>query len=327
MASFEFRVPVICIGNITVGGTGKTPHTEYLIRLLKDEFRVAVLSRGYKRKTRGFVAVTAGSTVIETGDEPIQMYRKYSGITVAVDRDRVHGVKTILKTFPGTDVIILDDGFQHRKIKPGLSILLCDFNRPMNTDHLLPYGNLRESRVNARRADIVIVTKIPENLSDEQRRMIEKEAGMEACQHLFFTRIIYESPRPVFDIDQVETFPTDNDDKASTGVVLVTGIADPEPFRRFVGQSFSEIAHLKFADHHKFTDKNITEIVSSFNNLKNFRKLLITTEKDAVRLSEAKGLPEEIMRSSYYFPVKVDFPDDGGKKFDKIVKEYVGKDK
>lgn len=326
-ASYEFRVPVICIGNITVGGTGKTPHTEYLIRLLKDEFKVAVLSRGYKRKTAGFIAVSPVSTTSDTGDEPLQIFRKYPDITVAVDRDRVHGVKTILKTFPGTEVIILDDGFQHRKIKPGLYILLCDFNRPMYKDHMLPYGNLRENVQNIRRADIVIFTKTPADQPNEQRKTIEKETGTKPHQYVFYTKIIYEPPAPVFDIKPVQSFPSGKDEKASAGIVAVTGIADPEPFIKYLRQSFGEIVHLMFPDHHKFRPDDIQNIITSFNNLKNPLKYIITTEKDAVRLAEIKGFPEEIKRTAFYIPVSIDFLDYGKKMFDKLIKDYVGKDK
>ena len=326
-ASFEFRVPVICLGNITVGGTGKTPHTEYLIRLLKDEFKVAVLSRGYKRKTSSFITASASSTTRDTGDEPLQIFRKYPDITVAVDRDRVHGIKTILTNFPGTDVVILDDGFQHRKIKPGLNILLCDFNRPMNKDHMLPYGNLREGVENIRRADIIIVTKTPAGIPEDQRKIIEKETGTDPHQYLFFTKIIYEPPVPVFDVKPDHSFPSGKDEKASAGIVVITGIADPEPFMKFLRQSFDEIIHLKYPDHHKFKPDDIDNIIASFNNLKNPLKYIVTTEKDAIRLAETKSLPEEIRRSAFYIPISIDFLDYGKKMFDKLVKDYVGKDK
>lgn len=326
-ASYEFRVPVICLGNITVGGTGKTPHTEYLIRLLKDEFKVAVLSRGYKRKTSGFITASAGSAVYDIGDEPLQIFRKFPDITVAVDRDRVHGVKTILRNFPGTDVVILDDGFQHRKIKPGLNILLCDCNHPMHKDHILPFGNLRESVKNVRRADIIIVTKTPAGIPEEQRKIIEKETGAEPHQHLFFTKIKYEPPVPVYDLKPVQEFPSGKNEKASSGIVVITAIADPEPFLKFLRESFGEIIHLTFPDHHKFMPKDIQNIITAFNNLKNPQKYIITTEKDAVRLAETKGLPEEIRRSAFYIPVSIDFLDDGKKMFDKLIKDYVGKNK
>ena len=202
LTSFEFNLPVICVGNITVGGTGKTPHTEYLIRLLRENFRVATLSRGYKRKTRGFQIATSSSLVSDIGDEPLQMYRKFPDITVAVDRNRVHGVNTILKERPETEVIILDDGFQHRKIKPGFSILLSDFDRLMVRDNLLPYGNLRESLDNIRRADIILITKSPENISPIQRRIIVKEINKAPYQNLFFTSLKYNDPVPLFENKQ-----------------------------------------------------------------------------------------------------------------------------
>ena len=197
--SIEFRFPVICVGNITVGGTGKTPHTEYLVELLRKNFKVATLSRGYKRETRDFRIATSSAMVREIGDEPVQIFRNFPDVIVTVDRNRVNGVKRILKEYPETEVIILDDGFQHRKLTPGFSILLSDFERPFIRDHMLPYGNLRESKINMRRADIILITKSPEDLSAIQRRLIVKEINKSANQNLYFTSIRYKAPIAVFE--------------------------------------------------------------------------------------------------------------------------------
>ena len=190
---------MICVGNITVGGTGKTPHTEYLAELLKQYFKVAILSRGYKRKAKVSGLPHQHHKVSDIGDEPLQIFRKFPDIMVAVDRNRVNGVKKILEEKPETEVIILDDGFQHRRITPGLSILLSDFDRLMVRDHMLPYGNLRESADNMRRADIILITKSPENISPIQRRIIVKEINKAPYQNLYFTSFKYKYPIPVFD--------------------------------------------------------------------------------------------------------------------------------
>lgn len=199
LPSVEFPFPVICVGNITVGGTGKTPHTEYIAELLRKDYKVATLSRGYKRKTRDFRIATSEALVSEIGDEPMQIFRNFPDVLVTVDRNRVHGVNTILEEFPETEVIILDDGFQHRRITPGFSILLSDFERLIVRDHMLPYGNLRESKDNMRRADMILITKTPENISPIQRRIIVKEIDKSPYQNLYFTSFRYKPPVPVFE--------------------------------------------------------------------------------------------------------------------------------
>jgi tetraacyldisaccharide 4'-kinase len=280
----EFSIPVICVGNITVGGTGKTPHTEYLISLLKEFFKVASLSRGYKRNSSGFRIATPSKAVNEIGDEPMQIFRKYPDITVAVDRDRVHGVKAILQEKPETEVVILDDGFQHRKILPGFTILLTDFNRLMIKDFLLPYGELRESIHNMERADIILITKSPGNISPIDRRIIVKEINKAPYQNLYFTSIKYLDPQPLFSTNASRENLFSAKDKDRQGIVLVTGIADPAPFKDYLGSFFSRIIHFSLPDHHKFTEKNIHEISIAFDTLDVSEKWIITTEKDAARL-------------------------------------------
>jgi tetraacyldisaccharide 4'-kinase len=196
--SHGFSVPVICVGNISVGGTGKTPHTEYLAELLREKFRVAVLSRGYRRKSSGFLLTEPDSKVMDVGDEPVLISRKYPDITVAVDSNRVRGVKNILTGKPDTGVILLDDGFQHRRVTPGFTILLSDYNRLMVRDKLLPYGNLRESKHNMSRADMIIITRSPRKISPMQKRIITKEIHKAPYQNLYFTSVKYYDPLPVF---------------------------------------------------------------------------------------------------------------------------------
>jgi tetraacyldisaccharide 4'-kinase len=327
LPTHEFSLPVICVGNITVGGTGKTPHTEYLIDLLKKYFRVATLSRGYKRKSKGFRIAGTSMNVIEIGDEPMQIFRKYPEITVAVDRDRVHGVKSILHEKPETEVIILDDGFQHRKITPGFTILLTDFNRLMNKDFLLPYGELRESINNMYRADIILITKSPENISPIQRRIIVKEINKAPYQNLYFTSFIYLEPQPLF-----STSPSGENifsamNKKNQGIVLVTGIANPLPFKEYLDSFFSEIIHLCFPDHYKFTEKDIHKISKAFETLKTSRKWIITTEKDAVRLRDFSTFAEPIRKVFYFIPVGIYFLNNDKDEFDNLIIEYVRKNK
>lgn len=323
----EFPIPIICVGNITVGGTGKTPHTEYLAGLLSKYFRVATLSRGYKRKSQGFQIASSTSLCAEIGDEPLQIFRKLPDVLVTVDRNRVNGVNSILEINPETEVIILDDGFQHRRLTPGFSILLSDFERPIIRDHILPYGSLRESFENMRRADIILITKCPENISPIQRRIIVKEINKAPYQNLYFTSLTYDSPLPVFNKALPDNSTLELTKCKNCGIVLVTGIANPMPFREYLQTFFKEIIHLSFPDHYNFKEKDILNISSAFNNLKSASKYLITTEKDAVRLREFSNIAESVRSSFYYIPVGIQFLNDDEKEFDNLIIEYVRKNK
>jgi len=323
----EFRLPVICVGNITVGGTGKTPHTEYLVGLLRKYFCVATLSRGYLRKSTGFRIASSSSDVSEIGDEPLQIYKKYPGITVAVDRNRVNGVYSILNEHPETEVIILDDGFQHRRIKPGFSILLTDFSRLLINDYLMPYGRLRERAINMNRADIIIITKSPQNISPIQRRIIVKEINKAAYQNLYFTTLEYQDPLPVFTQQSGHKLSLSEQKKVRTGIVLLTGIANPLPLKEYLSGYFNEIIHLSFPDHHKFTEKDIAKVSGAFLNLVSAEKFLFTTEKDAVRLREFTNIAEQIRTSAYYIPVGINFLNDDKDEFDNLIIDYVRKNK
>jgi tetraacyldisaccharide 4'-kinase len=322
LKSEEFDTPVICIGNITVGGTGKTPHTEYIIRLLGNDFHPAVLSRGYMRKSRGFRIASDSSPVSEIGDEPMQIFRKFPSLTMAVDSNRVNGVKKILESKPETDVIILDDGFQHRSLTPGFTILLTDYGRLMVRDHLLPYGSLRESLVNMHRANIILVTKTPPDLSAMQRRLIVKEINKQPGQNLYFTSFKYGNPEAVYGeasgLSQTE---------AESGIVLVTGIASPKPLKEHLEKTYNEIIHVKFADHHNYTENDFEVIGSAFQNLKSPVKYLITTEKDAVRLREFTNIAIELKSAFYYIPIEVDFLNNDREEFDNMILDYVRKNK
>lgn len=325
--SEEFETPVICVGNITVGGTGKTPHTEYLINLLHHHFKVAVLSRGYRRKSKGFLYAGANSTYRDIGDEPLQISRKFPGILVAVDADRIHGVINILKGHPGTDVIILDDGFQHRRIKPGLSILLTDYNRLMVRDQMMPYGNLRESKRNISRADLVIVTKSPEDITGEMMDSIQEEIRYVSDKKCFFTKISYKEPVALFSQNSAPLLQLSAVHPGERGAVIITGIANPAPFRRHLEKYFGEIKHLNFPDHHGFTDNDIKDVSDAWDDIKSTEKYLITTEKDAVRLKEFANIADSMKRAFYYIPVGVVFVNTQKEEFDNMIIEYVRKNK
>jgi tetraacyldisaccharide 4'-kinase len=316
------------VGNLAVGGTGKTPHTEYLVSLLRKDFSVAVLSRGHKRKTRGFLFADKNSGVADIGDEPLQISRKFPDVTVAVDADRVRGVEKILENKPDTEVILLDDGYQHRSITPGFSILLSEFGRLMISDHLLPYGNLRENAGNMNRADVILITKSPEDLSPVQRRIIVKDIGKAPYQNLYFTSITYLEPVPVFnDPLNPAVNPLIRSDENEPGIVLVTGIANPQPLVDHLGKTVSEIVHLSFSDHWSYMEKDVDKITESWNNLKSPDKYIITTEKDAVRLREFANIAEPVRSSFYYIPVGIHFLNDDRDEFDNLIVDYVRKNK
>lgn len=325
--SQEFSIPVICVGNLTVGGTGKTPHCEYLINLLKDKFNVALLSRGFKRKTSGFLIANPGMSPHDIGDEPLQICRKFPVITVAVDRNRINGVKAVLQERPGTEVIILDDGFQHRKIKPGYSILLTDFSRMIIKDHMLPYGELRESLKNMDRADIIIITKTPPDISPIQRRIIVKETAMAPWQNLYFTSIGYDEPVPVFTTGSTSNNIFKSGKKEDRGILLVTGIARAEMIKEYLGKFAAEIIHLEFSDHHNFSENDISRISESFDKLLQPDKYVITTEKDAVRLREFVNIADALKSSFFYIPIGIEFFNDDRNEFDNLIIEYVRKNK
>lgn len=323
----EFGKPVICVGNITVGGTGKTPHCEYLIGLLKKNYKIALLSRGYKRKTRGFRIVSPEMNPSDVGDEPLQICRRFPDIIVAVDSNRVRGAETILRLNPETEVIIMDDGFQHRRIKPGLTILLTDLNRLMIKDHLLPYGELRENVKNMYRSDIILVTKSPEDISPIDRRIIVKELSKAPYQNLYFTSFKYGNPLHVFPEAQSPEPQLSTANKANTGIVLVTGIANPDQFKTHIQNYAEELIHLSYPDHHMFTEKDLVKICDAFLTLSTREKQIITTEKDAVRIRDFINIAEHIKAALWYIPLEVYFLNDDKNEFDNLITEYVRKNK
>jgi tetraacyldisaccharide 4'-kinase len=326
LKSVEFDIPVICIGNITAGGTGKTPHVEYLIKLLKYEFNVACLSRGYKRKTRQFILAGQTSGADEIGDEPRQIKKKFPDINVAVDNDRVNGVTQLIKEVKDLDVILLDDAFQHRYVKAGLSILLIDYNQLPDKDHLLPAGLLREPLSGEKRANIILITKCPENMKPIDRRLIVKNISLFPFQHLFFTFIKDEMPRPVF--KSVQKIMSREEIKSrKPHVLMVAGIANPRSFKRFVRNYSTSITELIYRDHHAYTDRDIDHIISEYNAINNPEKILFTTEKDAVRLEKFSDIDNNIRERMYFIPVTIGFLNEDTENFNQHILSYVRNNK
>lgn len=324
LRSRRFSLPVICVGNLSAGGTGKTPHTEYIARLLLAEgYRVAVLSRGYGRRTRGFAEVRADMDAGESGDEPLQMKRNIPQLAVTVCEDRCRGIELIRGLYPETDVIILDDAFQHRYVKAGLNILLTDFSRPYFSDSLLPAGRLREPASGARRADVIVVTKTPEE-HPPFRQYRERIRPLEG-QELFFSTFGYGRPVPLFE-EAAGSCRTCGYKDAE--VLVVTGIARPDPLWTHVEKQGGNVHRLAFGDHHKFTAADVERINRAFAALPPSRpRMAVTTEKDAARLRTQEGLRPELRASFFVQPVGIRFlpSAEEQEKFNQIIRDYVGK--
>lgn len=322
LKSKEFEIPVIAVGNITVGGTGKTPHVEYLAGLLKDRFTVATLSRGYKRKTKGFRWVETNSDVSDTGDEPLQIKRKYPEVLVSVCENRVFGMERLLN--PGNekvpDVVLLDDAFQHRRITPGRNILLVDYNRPLKEDMLLPAGRLRESKSQMRRADIIIFTKCPDEVTPIMRRILQKEVRLKPYQELYFTSLAYDTLKPVFSGNLTEDFSRSKD----SAILAVTGIASPHLMVKYLEKNAGKFDHLAFPDHHHYTKEDVQAIYQRFAELPTPEKIMVTTEKDAMHFRDLPFLTEDFKNALFYLPVRVLFSEEEKIRFNKKILDYVG---
>jgi tetraacyldisaccharide 4'-kinase len=327
LRSTKFNIPVISLGNITVGGTGKTTHVEYLVRLLKNDYKVAVLSRGYKRKSGNFMLAAVKSHVHEIGDESLQIKRKFPEIPVAVNNNRVDGVKKLIRTFPKLDVVILDDAYQHRYIKPGLSILLVDYNRPVFHDVLLPAGNLREPWRNSKRADIIIVAKCPLNLSPSERANFTANLKLTPKQRIFFTSYNYETPVAVFPGKRhhQEIYTYKQLRKIDAGILLVTGIANPKPLKRFLEKNMYVNDEIAFPDHHQYTYTDLLTIKERLGSINAPEKYIVVTEKDAIRLRELEIADKALRKAFIYIPVEVGFLAKGEKPFIKRIYKYLKK--
>ena len=309
--------PVICVGNLSMGGTGKTPHVEYLVRLLSGKFDTATLSRGYKRKTRGFVLAGSSSSSRDIGDEPRQYKFKFPNLTVAVCEERCKGAQKIIELKPATEVIILDDAFQHRSLKAGLYVMLTDYNNLFTRDHVVPSGTLREFRCGARRADVIVVTKCPETLSGSERKKITEEINPADNQQVFFSYITYGSLVPLNNAEVEENI--HNFDTA----LLFSGIANTRPLNQYLINNKYSVHTLHFSDHHQFSSQDLINIRTTFNNIAKKNSVIITTEKDAMRIDTPEQ--QAILKNLpvYYLPIYVEFFPSDKEMFNKIILNYV----
>ena len=314
LPSSSFNLPVICVGNLAVGGTGKSPMVEWMVESLKDQFTLAILSRGYKRKTRGYALADELTTALDIGDEPMQFHAKFPHVTVAVGEERMVAIPQLLHDRPHTQAIILDDAFQHRSVKAGLNILLTDYSNLFTRDWWLPSGDLRDAPSSYRRADIIVVTKCREDLSVDERREIAAEIRPLAHQRIFYTAIRYDDPyhitrrtRAIVD-DRVE-------------VLLVTGIANPAPLKRWLNDRSRTYYELAYSDHHIYSIDDLKTIIRRFNNITATDKLILTTEKDAVRLIKFRQELEEW--PFYVLPITPSFLFDEEAGFKDLIIKFI----
>ena len=312
--SKKHNIPIICIGNLSVGGTGKTPHTQYIINLLKDNYKVAILSIGYGRKTSNLQVVETTSTATKVGDEPLQLKQNNPNCLVVVEKNRNKGVKQILKDFPETNVILLDDGYQHRWIKAGFNILITPYASPYYKDSLMPVGNLRESKKGAERANAIIFSKTPSNSNPTEKKGMVKKLNLFAHQKAYFSHINYCTWKC---ISTNEEFTPDE----HYSITLVSGIANPNPLVDYLQNAGHKVKHLKFADHHNYGSNDITNILNKYNQDGSAKKLILTTEKDAVKL---RIFEKDFGTANvYYLPIGIEVEEK--EKFEKQILNYVAK--
>ncbi len=313
--SISFSLPVITIGNLSTGGTGKTPHVEYLVRLLQYRYRVATMSRGYKRHTQGFLLADEKSNALRIGDEPMQYHIKYPELVVSVAEERMIGIPALLQRRPDVDVILLDDAYQHRSVKAGLTILITDYSRPFYNDHILPFGSLRESRNAYKRANIIIVSKCPMDMTAAQANEIENRINPLPHQQVFFTGIQYDKP-----FDLITNEAADLSDK---NIILVCGIARPEPLIAYLKNSAADVHTLSYKDHHYFVTADLEEIKETYDNWSVPNKIIVTTEKDAARLHLHFDKLKEWDISIVVMPIVVTVLFNKNTIFDSTVLQYV----
>ena len=318
--SKSFSVPTICIGNLAFGGTGKTPHTDYLIKMLKDKVNVAVLSRGYGRKTKGFVLAGKDTTYEQIGDEPLLFHTKYDNIAVAVDEDRPNGVKKLLQLDKTPDVVLLDDAFQHRKIKPGLNIMLTEYYNIYKKDMLVPAGNLRDVKGAAKRADIIIVTKSPRVLLPYDKRDMINTLNAKPYQTVFFTYIDFQGLTPI------NKAAMETQLQNIKSVYLFCGIANPYPLEDHLKRKYNTLITNYYDDHHSFSDIDIDTIIDGYNSVIGKNKIIVTTEKDLMRLTSTSYLSRFDNVPLFTIPIEVRFNDEKEEEiFKNLILEYVGK--
>lgn len=314
LKSASFNFPIICVGNLATGGTGKTPMTEYLVEMLQGSYQTATLSRGYKRKTKGFAIADARTTAIDIGDEPMQFHRKFPELTVAVGEERLFAIPQILHQKPGTRVIVLDDAFQHRAVTAGFNILLTAQGELYTDDFILPVGNLRDHRSSAKRAQAIIVTKCRPGLTADERLVIEKEIDPLPGQHLFFTEFVYSQPYHLF-----SKLP--GNFEKTTKILFICGIANPASLKQFLHAHVNRFELIEYADHHIFTSDDLKDLKKQFDDIAADDKMILTTEKDAVRLEKFRAELSEY--PIFVLPVKHSFLFNGAEVFKKTVTDFI----
>ncbi|MFZ1530115.1 MAG: tetraacyldisaccharide 4'-kinase [Ferruginibacter sp.] len=314
LKSSSFNFPIICVGNLATGGTGKTPMVEYLVDMLKDHYKIATLSRGYKRKTTGFAIANEHTTALDIGDEPMQFHEKYPELAVAVGEERLAAIPQLLHAKPATELIILDDAFQHRQVRAGLNILLTDHKNIYTKDLLLPAGNLRDVPSAAKRAQVIIVTKCRSDLDITEKEKIIKSIRPLPQQEVFFAETVYSRPYHLFNRSEANISP-------ETIAVLISGIANPAHLQEFLKKNMGGVEMMRFADHHIFSTDDLRQIIKQFDELKTENKIILTTEKDGVRLKkfekELAGYPV------YVLPIKHHFLFYEGQKFEELVIKFI----
>lgn len=315
LGSAHFNFPIICIGNLSLGGTGKSPMVEYLINLLKPNYKIATLSRGYKRKTKGYALANKNSTALEIGDEPMQFFLKYPDLAVAVGEERIVAIPHLLHDVPGLQAIILDDAFQHRSVTAGLNILLTEYSNLYTSDFFLPTGDLRDEKSSAKRAQVIVVTKCAPSLTEEQKSTILREINPLPSQRVFFTTINYGVLYHIADVDD-KCYITPKDE-----VLLVCGIANPKPLKDYLLNNSHAYYQQDYSDHHIFSIDDLKEIIQKFNAIQAKDKIIVTTEKDAVRLIKFNDQLKDI--PMYVIPIQHVFLFNEGPQFDEILINYV----
>ena len=314
LKSASFNFPLICVGNLAVGGTGKTPMVEYILKVLKSRYKVATVSRGYRRKTRGYLLANESTTALEIGDEPMQIHLKFPDVSVAVGEERLVAIPQLLHDRPDMEVVVLDDAFQHRTIRAGLNIILTDFSNLFTRDHLLPVGDLRDLKSESRRAQAIVITKCPQDLSLQQKASLLAEINPLSTQKVFFTAIEYSSPYHLFTRQELPV--TEDMD-----VLLVCGIANPDPVKQLLNEKVGSYEMLRYNDHHIFNLDDLDEIRNEFEKIQNSHKVILTTEKDAVRLLKFRN--ELSILPILVLPVRHKFLFDQGGEFDRLLLDFV----
>jgi tetraacyldisaccharide 4'-kinase len=309
----RFDIPVISVGNLAVGGTGKTPMVEYLIRLLQSEYKLATLSRGYGRKTKGFKIASSGDTAATVGDEPFQIYKKFSpGVNVVVGEDRAYAIPMLLQELENTNAVIMDDAYQHRSVIPGLSILLTEYSNPFFSDFLLPAGRLREAKSGANRADVVVVTKCPPQVSEDEVMKFENSIREYSDKPVFFSKIRYGEP---VGFGKPEA-------KLSNQVILVSAIANAHILEGYVSKSFSMVKHVAFRDHYVITASDLRDISAQLMRYPEGEVSILTTEKDMVKLQREELKNTLSQLPVFYLPIESEFIGNG-KDFDTLVLSFM----